>query len=65
MSDKHAYYLLLLEQFLSGAMSAEEFQTTYLDRFKNEDELDEGLFLLLDELFAEHRWLHQRSAPFG
>jgi hypothetical protein len=46
-------YERLLEQFLSGAMPVEEFQATYLDRFKNEGQLDESLFELLDELFGD------------
>lgn len=48
-----ADYERLLEQFLSGAMPVEEFQATYLDRFKNEGRLDEPLFELLDELFGD------------
>ncbi|MDC6171319.1 colicin immunity domain-containing protein [Paucibacter sp. XJ19-41] len=47
-------YGLLLEQFLHGAISVEEFHTTYLDRFKNEaEQLNEPLFELLDELFGD------------
>ena len=33
-------------------MSVEEFQATYLDRFKNEGQLDEPLFELFDEFFG-------------
>jgi YD repeat-containing protein len=46
-------YERLLEQFLGEAMPVEEFQVTYLDRFKNEGLLDEPLFELLDELFGD------------
>lgn len=46
-------YELLLEQFLSGAMPVDKFQAIYLDRFKNERQLDESLFELLDELFGD------------
>jgi hypothetical protein len=46
-------YASLLEQFLSGAMPLEEFQATYLDRFKGEGPLEEPLFELLDELFGD------------
>jgi hypothetical protein len=54
MGDALVDYRTLLEQFLSGAMSAEEFQTTYLDRFKNETRrLEEPLFELLDGLFGD------------
>ena len=49
----HADYKLLLEQFLTSAISVEKFQETYLDRFKNEGPLDEPLFKLLDELFGD------------
>jgi hypothetical protein len=53
MSNALADYRLLLEQFLMGAMPVEDFQTTYLDRFKNEGPLDASLFELLDELFGD------------
>ena len=46
-------YGLLIEQFLHGAMSVEEFQATYLHRFKNEGQLDGPMFELLDELFGD------------
>ena len=54
MTDVSVDYGLLLEQFLDGAMSAEEFQSTYLDRFKNERRrLEDALFDLLDGLFGD------------
>lgn len=53
MSNPLVDYRLLLEQFLNGAMSVEKFQATYLDRFKNEGQLDGPLFELLDELFGD------------
>jgi Bacterial self-protective colicin-like immunity len=54
MSDAYADYGLLLDRFLSCAMSVEEFQMTYLDCFKNETRrLDEPLFELLDGLFGD------------
>lgn len=53
MNNSLADYGLLLEQFLGGAVSVEEFQGTYLDRFKNEGQLDGPLFELLDELFGD------------
>lgn len=34
-------------------MPVEEFQAIYLDRFKNEEQLDEPLFELLDEIFSD------------
>ena len=53
MSNPLVDYASLLEQFLSGAMPVEEFQATYLDRFKGERSLEEPLFELLDELFGD------------
>jgi Bacterial self-protective colicin-like immunity len=53
MSNTLADYGLLLEKFLSGAISVEEFQATYLDRFKNEEQLHGPMFELLDELFGD------------
>jgi hypothetical protein len=53
MRDVLVGYGLMLEKFLNGAMSAESFQQTYLERFKNETELDGPLFELLDELFGD------------
>jgi hypothetical protein len=53
MSNSLVDYGSLLEQFLRSAMSVEEFQATYLDRFKNEGQLDGPLFELLDELFGD------------
>jgi hypothetical protein len=46
-------YERLFERFLGGAMSVEEFQAAYLYLFKNEGQLDEPLFELLDELFGD------------
>jgi Bacterial self-protective colicin-like immunity len=53
MSSSLVDYELMLEHFLSGEMSVEEFQATYLDRFKNEVRMDGSLFELLDELFGD------------
>lgn len=46
-------YGSLLGQFLSGAIPVEEFQATYLERFKNEGRLDGAMYELLDELFGD------------
>jgi hypothetical protein len=47
-------YATLMDLFLSGKMSAGEFQVTYLDRFKTEArELSESLYGLLQGLFAD------------
>ena len=54
MTEAFAEYALLLEQFLSGAMSVDEFQSAYLDRFKNEKRrLDESVFEVLDGIFGD------------
>jgi len=47
------YYRWLLDQFLNRAMPVNEFQTTYLNRFKREEPMGEPLFSLLDELFGD------------
>ncbi|EHR71160.1 hypothetical protein BurJ1DRAFT_2324 [Burkholderiales bacterium JOSHI_001] len=53
MNEALVEYARLLEQFLSGAVPAEEFQRAYLGRFKNEQRsLEEPLFEVLDELFG-------------
>lgn len=54
MNEVYVEYRSLLEQFLSGAMPVEEFQMTYLSRFKNEARrMEEPLFELLDGLFGD------------
>lgn len=54
MSNAYTDYAMLLNRFLDGKISTEEFQCTYLRCFKNEDrKLDESLFELLDELFGD------------
>ena len=53
MSNALVDYGSLLGPFLSGAMSVEEFQATYLDCFKKEGQLDASTFELLDELFGD------------
>jgi Bacterial self-protective colicin-like immunity len=54
MSDVYSDYRILLNRFVEGAISPEEFQSAYLSRFKNEDKiLDEPLFDLLDSLFGD------------
>lgn len=54
MSNPVVDYRSLLEQFLRGELTAEKFQSMYLDRFKTEQRrLDEPLFELLDGLFGD------------
>ncbi len=54
MSDMVVDYAILSDKCLGGTMSAEQFQSAYLDRFKNESRrLDAHLFELLDELFGD------------
>lgn len=53
MSNPLLHYRSLLEQFLNGWISVDEFQARYLERFKNEGHLDGRLFDLLDELYGD------------
>jgi hypothetical protein len=54
MKDICQEYELLCEKYLAGAMPVEEFQTVYLDRFKNEQRsLDEALYELLEGIFGD------------
>lgn len=46
-------YKELFERFLSGRMPVEDFQATYLGRFKSEGPLEESLYQLLDRLFGD------------
>lgn len=52
MSRVHVDYGLLFEQFLTGAMSAEEFQAIYLDRFKKELPVGGGCLTCLTTCLA-------------
>lgn len=46
-------YTLLLQRFLGHEISPQEFQTAFFKHFQNESvDMDESLFLLLDELFG-------------
>lgn len=53
MSNVIDAYKSLLASFLAGSLSANEFCSVYIDRFKGEDELSEKVFELLDELFGD------------
>ena len=54
MRNIYKDYGILLQSFLAGASSAEDFQRAYLDLFKNESrKLDDFLFEILDELFGD------------
>ena len=47
-------YKDLIEKFLEGNMSPQEFQVAYLDRFEDETRtLSEPLFAILDKLFGD------------
>ena len=47
-------YLEMISDFVSGRISASEFEIAYLERFKNESSiLPEQAFLILDGLFAD------------
>jgi hypothetical protein len=54
MSKAFEMYGDLIERFLGHKLSLQEFSTIFMERFQNETEqLDEPLFLLLDELFGD------------
>jgi hypothetical protein len=54
MNNPSADYTQLLDQFLNHNISVEQFQTVYLNRFKNETRwLGGELFELLEELFGD------------
>jgi hypothetical protein len=53
MSKALVHYESLFGQFLSGMMPVEEFQATFLERFKNEEQLDGVAFNVLDQLFGD------------
>ena len=47
-------YIDLIKNFLEGSLSASQFSDSYVRRFKAEGgPMDEGLFLMLDELFGD------------
>ena len=54
MRDAYTDYKALLDRFMEKAIPVEEFQTIYLELFKNETrQLSEPLFALLDGLFGD------------
>jgi hypothetical protein len=53
MAEYLAAYEKLLREFLNGTISVDVFSSAFLNRFKIEAQLDETLFLLLDELFGD------------
>ena len=47
-------YAKLISNFLDGNLSAVQFSNSFVQRFKSDSKpMDEGLFLLLDELFGD------------
>jgi hypothetical protein len=56
-------YVDLIKNFLDGNLSASQFSDIYVQRFKVEGgPMDEGLFLLLDELFGDAESFTPNSA---
>jgi hypothetical protein len=54
MTSDTSKYLSLMSKFISNEMSTVDFQTSYLDLFKNESEqLDSASFEVLDALFGD------------
>lgn len=53
MNAVHQDYVSLMNAFVSGAISAPEFERQYLEKFKNERRpLDEWTYRILDEVFG-------------
>ena len=49
-----AKYILLITQFVTGEITASQFETTYLEMFKNEtDILPEDVYDVLNNLFLD------------
>jgi len=47
-------YILLITQFVTGELTASQFEVSYLDMFKNESEtLPEKTYAALNELFLD------------
>lgn len=46
-------YKHLLEKFLAESMTVDEFQSAFLAQFKDEEQLDERVYEILDELFGD------------
>lgn len=47
-------YQRLIHEFISGSVSAAEFERRYLDLFKSDDSIrEENIFLVLDRLFSD------------
>ena len=54
MNASYEIYVLLLKRFLTHEISVNEFQTAFFAQFQTENaDLDEALFMLLDELFGD------------
>ena len=54
MSQDISHYLSLLKQFLENQLSADAFQSQYLEMFKHDNRpLDSALFNILDTLFGD------------
>ncbi|ORV89473.1 colicin immunity domain-containing protein [Mycolicibacterium iranicum] len=61
-------YLILIDRFLDGSITAPEFQLSYLDEMKSERRmLDQPVYLVLQELFEDADAYvespHLRDAP--
>lgn len=54
MKNAIAEYVTLLDQFLDGIMSIEDFQMAYLKKFKSEQKiLGDDVFEVLQDLFGD------------
>jgi hypothetical protein len=54
MNSTAGEYRFLMDRYLHGELSAEDFQLAFLEKFKKETRrLNDDLFGLLDELFGD------------
>lgn len=46
--------MFLIQEFVSGSLTANQFETEYLDLFKSDETIwEEKIFLVLDKLFSD------------
>lgn len=47
-------YMFLMQEFVGGSLTANQFETEYLDLFKSDETIwEEKVFLVLDKLFSD------------
>jgi len=53
MNRNLSKYEVLINGFLDGSISIEEFQSTFFREFQNEESMDERSYEILNELFGD------------